>query len=175
MVQCTFEYVCQNTHQILNGWCIASLDFQKPFDESVSFLHSVSLSEIDFFILTDIGWVLVYSVSVLAWRSACGCIVSRSFSLAGVFSCEEHLFESDFGWISSCLALSLLGVFILINIAITMLNQLCSIVLMSIRSQSKVLTYLLFSHYELCIYAVHFWLPLYIMRCTLDSFKTILK
>lgn len=47
--------VCQNTHKILNGWCIASLNFQKPFDESVSFLHFVSLSEMDFFILTDIG------------------------------------------------------------------------------------------------------------------------
>lgn len=63
------------------------------------------------------GWVLVYSVSVLAWRSACGCFVSRSFSLAGVFSCEEHLSESDLSefhlvWRS----LLLLGVFIPINI-----------------------------------------------------------
>lgn len=58
--------VCQNTHQIFYGNCIASLVFQGPFAEPVSFIYSVSLLEIDFFFLKDIGWVLVYCVSVLA-------------------------------------------------------------------------------------------------------------
>lgn len=128
--------VCQNTHQILNGWYIASLGFQKPFDESVSFLHSVSLSEMDWQTL------LVYSISVLAWRSACGCIVSRSFSLAGVFSCEEHLSESDFEWISSLICRSLLLFVFSFWWILTMLNQLIG--LMPVHFKSNILTHLLF-------------------------------
>lgn len=121
--------VCQNTHQILNGWYIASLVFQKPFDESDSFLHAVSLSEMDWQTL------LVYSISVLAWRSACGCIVSRSFSLAGVFSCEEHLSESDFEWILSLIWRSLLLFVFSFWWILWMLNQL--IALMSVHNNKN--------------------------------------
>lgn len=62
--------------------------FSKPFDKSISVLHSLDL---DFFIFTVIGSVLVYSISVLAQQPTGGCFVSESFCLNQVYSTVKNI------------------------------------------------------------------------------------